>query len=149
MTPPDEGPSGADPAAAQAPTGDDRATPARSAPDWRPLTETLTRELHQRIAEAGGDPAKFEGTWDALAAAYGPRGAYGVVRLRAAQILDLELDPDLSDKLALLAQSRHNFLPESTTHTAIPALPLAGEEYQSGRRLLDAAPGPGANGGGE
>src|SRR5690242_1635674 len=98
--------SGADPTSADAPAGEDRAAPqARPAPDWRNLTDTLTRELQQRISTAGGDPERFEQTWAALAAAYGPRGAHDVVRLRAGQILNVELEADLAEKLAHLAQS--------------------------------------------
>ena len=132
MTPPDEAPSsGADPIPADAPpAGEDR---SGSQPrDWGALADTLTSELQQRIRGAGGDPARFEETWTALADAYGPRGAYNVVRLRAGQILNLELDPDFSEKLAHLAQSRHNFLPgPQSGAAAMPSLPHEGAEYRA------------------
>lgn len=133
MMPAEEAPSGADPNPAEATAGEERSGPqARSAPDWRTLTDTLTKELHQRITAAGGDPARFEETWDALAAAYGPRGAYNVVRLRAGQILDVELDRDFSEKLAHLAQSRHNFLPPpESSLSAMESLPHDGAEYRA------------------
>jgi hypothetical protein len=132
MTPPDEAPpSGADPIPADVPAaGEDRSgTQPR---DWGALADTLTTELQQRIRDAGGDPARFEETWAALADAYGPRGAYNVVRLRAGQVLNLELDPDFSEKLAHLAQSRHNFLPHPQSGAAaLPSLPHEGGEYRA------------------
>src|SRR4051812_11957573 len=132
MMPPQDDHGGADPTPADAPAGADRAAPeARPAPDWRNLTDTLTRELQERISTAGGDPGRFEETWAALAAAHGARGAHDVVRLRAGQILNVELDPELAEKLAHLAQSRHNFLPSpETASAAIPALPHGGAEYR-------------------
>ena len=130
MTPPDEAPSGAEPTPSATPAGEDRRT--SQARDWGPLANTLTAELRQRIRDAGGDPARFEETWEALAAAYGPRGAYSIVRLRAGQILNLELGQDFSEKLAHLAESRHKFLPEpAPDRVAMPSLPHEGEEYRA------------------
>ena len=130
MTPPDEAPSGAEPAPSVAPEGEDRSgAPPR---DWGSLAETLTNELQQRVRDAGGDPARFEETWAALADAYGPRGAYNIVRLRAGQILNIELDQDFAEKLAHVAQSRHNFLPQpESARAAMPSLPHEGEEYRA------------------
>lgn len=130
MTPPDEASSGAEPTSSTAPAGEERS--GSQARDWGPLADTLTKELQQRIRDAGGDPARFEETWEALAAAYGPRGAYNIVRLRAGQILNLELDQDLSEKLAHLAHSRHSFLPQPHSGgVAMPSLPHEGEEYRA------------------
>ena len=130
MTPPEEAPSGAESVPFTAPEGEDRS--GAQARDWGPLAETLSTELQQRVREAGGDPARFEETWTALADAYGPRGAYNIVRLRAGEILNVEIDQDFAEKLAHLAQSRHNFLSQPQAGpTAIPSLPHEGEEYRA------------------
>jgi hypothetical protein len=131
MTPDHEGPSDAEIASPES-AGANQPPQSRSAPDWRNLTDTLTRELDERIAAAGGDPAQFNEAWADLVAAYGPRGAHNIVRIRAGQLLGAEVDPELSEKLAHLALSRENFLPSSPSpQAAIPGLPRSGGEYRA------------------
>lgn len=130
MTPAHDGPIDAE-ALAEDPAGSEsRVSQGRSAPDWSRLTSTLTVELEERIRAVGGDPAHFERTWAELVEAYGPQSASNIVRLRAGQILTVEVEPELADKLAQLAHSRQSFLPSAlSAQIVVPALPREGEDY--------------------
>lgn len=96
------------------------------------LVDGLTKELHRRVAAAGGDPVRFEETWGELAAAYGASGAADVVRLRAGQILNVEIDQQQAERLAEIASARSGFLLErESAPPGMAPLPYAGQPYRT------------------